>query len=58
MSKYLEKLDVIIMSDLKTLAWEAKNFALVLLFVPAHMLWLLFRIMFPWLIPFVTKEES
>ena len=55
---YSEKIDEVVMRDLKYLGWEAKNLAMVLLFVPLHMLWLCFRIMFPWLIPFVTKEES
>jgi len=58
MSNYSEKIDKIVFDDLKLLGWEAKNFALVLLFVPAHMLWLLFRIMFPWLIPLLTKEDA
>jgi hypothetical protein len=58
MSSYSEKIDKIVFGDLKLLGWEAKNFALVLLFVPAHMCWLLFRIMFPWLIPLLTKEDT
>ena len=58
MSNYSEKIDKIVFDDLKLLGWEAKNLAMVLLFVPLHMLWLCLRIMFPWLIPFVTKEES
>ena len=58
MSKYLEKIDKIVMADLNTLLYEAKNFAMVLVFIPLHLIWLLFRIMFPWLIPLLTKEDA
>ena len=58
MSNYSEKIDKIVFGDLKLLGWEAKNLAMVLLFVPLHMCWLCFRIMFPWLIPFITKEDA
>ena len=58
MNNYAEKVDKIVFNDLKLLGWEAKNLALVLSFVPLHMCWLCIKIMFPWLIPFITKEES
>ena len=58
MNNYAEKVDKIVFNDLKLLGWEAKNLAMVLLFVPWHMCWLLLRIMFPWLIPFITKEDA
>jgi hypothetical protein len=58
MNNYSKRVDEIVMRDLKYLGWEAKNLAMVLLFVPAHMCWLCFRIMFPWLIPLLTKEDA
>ena len=58
MNNYFKKIDKIIMTNFYNLIWEVKNLALVLSFVPLHMCWLCIKIMFPWLIPFITKEES
>jgi len=58
MSNYSEKIDKIVFDDLKLLGWEVKNFAMIVIFCPLHMLWLCFRIMFPWLIPFINKEGT
>ena len=58
MPKYLEKIDKIVMRDLRLLANECLSLACVLIMVPAHIIILFFRIMFPWMIPFITKEDT
>ena len=58
MSKYLEKVDTIVTRDLQKLVDECISLACVLIMVPAHIIILFFRIMFPWLIPFITKEDT
>jgi len=58
MSKYLEKIDRIIMRDVSKLKDESISLLCVLIMVPTHIIWLCFRIMFPWLIPFTTKEDT
>ena len=58
MNKYLEKIDTIIMRDIRLLRDECISLACVLIMVPAHIIILFFRIMFPWMIPFITKEDT
>ena len=58
MNNYLEKIDRAVIQDSKTLLEESLSFVCVLIIVPIHITILLLRIMFPWLIPFITKEES
>ena len=58
MRDYLIRVDKIITTDLTKLRFEVGAFITVLLFVPIHIAWLLLRIMFPWVIPFITKEEA
>tara|TARA_R100001129_G_C5296123_1_gene241137 strand:+ start:51 stop:227 length:177 start_codon:yes stop_codon:yes gene_type:complete len=58
MRDYFIRVDKIITTDLIKLKHEVGAFMAVLLFVPIHITWLLLRIMFPWLIPFITEEEA
>jgi len=58
MPKYSEKIDAIVMRDTRKLVNECISLACVLIMVPAHIIILFFRIMFPWLIPFITKEDT
>ena len=58
MDKYLDKIDKIIMSDVRKLINETLALVAVMLTVPLHIFWLLLRIMFPWLIPLLTKEDA
>ena len=58
MPNYLEKIDAIVMRDTRLLKDECISLACVLIMVPAHIVILCFRIMFPWMIPFITKEDT
>jgi len=58
LKEYFEKVDETVLSDVRKLAEEIFSFACVLIIVPMHVILLLFRIMIPWLIPFITKEEA
>ena len=58
MRDYLNRVDKIITTDLVKLKYEVGAFITVILFVPLHIAWLLLRIMFPWMIPFITEEEA
>ena len=58
MRNYLHRVDKIITTALVKLKYEVGAFMTVLLFVPIHIIWLLLRIMFPWVIPFITEEEA
>ena len=57
LNKYMAHIDAIVMRDVRILAEEVFSFVCVLIVVPLHILLLLLRIMFPWMIPFITKEE-
>ena len=58
MSNYWEKLDKSILKDSKLLLDETLSLMAVLILVPLHITWLCIRIMFPWMIPLLTKEEA
>ena len=57
-SEYLSKVDTSVMNDCRTLGSEIFSFVCVLIVVPLQIVVLLCRIMFPWLTPFITKEEA
>jgi len=57
LNEYFRKIDTSIMVDCRKLVEEVFSFMCVLLIVPLSILLLLSRIMFPWLNPFITKEE-
>jgi hypothetical protein len=57
LSEYFSKVDTSVMNDCRALVSEIFSFTCVLIVVPLEILVLLCRIMFPWLMPFITKEE-
>ena len=56
--QYFEKIDRIVLRDVKVLTEEVFSFLCVLIIVPFHIALLLLRIMIPWLVPILTKEDA
>ena len=56
--KYFRLIDLAVMRDSRLLVSEIYSLVCVLIIVLAHIIILFFRIMFPWLIPLLTKEEA